>query len=207
MLDWRRRMSNATGQPKITTVGVFGSSRAEEPGGDYELARQLGAALAEAGYGIACGGYGGAMEAVSRGAAEAGGHVIGVVAAAISTKANPWVVETKVVPQWQDRLMQLIRLGDGYVALAGGTGTLVELAVAWEMLHKHLLPPKPLIALGEFWHPVIMQIEAADPRSRGLVQIAPSVAAAINALRTFAGGAAAVARTALDTTELGRDLG
>jgi uncharacterized protein (TIGR00730 family) len=168
---------------KATIISVFGSSHAAEEGDAYVLARELGGELARAGFVVASGGYGGAMEAVSRGAAEAGGRVIGVVAAVISTKSNPWVHEAVVVPRWEDRLLQLISLGDGYVALPGGTGTLVELAVAWEMMHKRVMPPRPLVTLGDFWRPVIAQIEAADINSRGLVRMAGSVSAAVNELR------------------------
>jgi len=164
-------------------ISVFGSSRCEDSGGDYRLAVELGAALARAGFAVATGGYGGTMEAVSRGAAEAGGNVIGVVASALSSEANPWVAETIVVPKWEDRLLKLISLGDGYVACPGGTGTLVELAVAWEMIHKRLLRPKPLVAIGEFWRPIIAQIESVDGNSRGLVQLADNVPEAVAALQ------------------------
>ncbi|HWP85233.1 MAG TPA: hypothetical protein VNN17_08585, partial [Terriglobia bacterium] len=57
-------------------ISAFGSSQTAEGTPGYQLARELGGALARAGFGVACGGYGGSMEAVSRGAAEAGGHVI-----------------------------------------------------------------------------------------------------------------------------------
>jgi predicted Rossmann-fold nucleotide-binding protein len=127
------------------------------------------------------------MEAVSRGAREAGGHVIGVVASAFSSKANGWVGETIVVPKWEDRLLKLIWLGDGYVACPGGTGTLVELAVGWEMIHKRLMPAKPIIALGEFWRPIITQVESADGNSRGLVRIALSATEAVAALEAQLG--------------------
>jgi uncharacterized protein (TIGR00725 family) len=146
------------------------------------VARDLGGELARSGFRVASGGYGGSMEAVSRGASETGGHVIGVVASAISRKANPWVKQTVVVPKWEDRLMKLIHLGDGYVALPGGTGTLVELAVAWEMIHKGLLPRKPLVALGECWRPIISEMESADAKCSGLVCLAGSVAAAVEVL-------------------------
>ena len=163
-------------------ISVFGTSRAAEPEQVYRLAHELGAELARAGFRIATGGYGGTMEAVSRGATEAGGDVVGVVASALSSKANPWVRETIVVPKWEDRLLRLIALGDGYVALPGGTGTLAELAVAWEMIHKRLAGPKPLVALGEFWRPIIGQIESADGNSRGLVQVSTNLRDAVAAL-------------------------
>ena len=165
-------------------ISVFGSSRCVEADNDYRIAMELGSALARAGFEVASGGYGGAMEAVSRGAADAGGRVIGVVASAFSSKANRWVDETIVVPKWEDRLWKLISLGEGYVALPGGTGTLVELAVAWEMIHKRVMPAKPLVALGEFWRPIVAQIESADDRSRGLVRMAATPADAVAALKT-----------------------
>lgn len=131
---------------------------------------------------MASGGYGGAMEAASRGAAEAGGKVIGVVATAFPGKANRWVQEKIVVEKWEERLLRLVAIGDGYVACPGGTGTLVELAVVWEMLNKGLLSGRPLVALGDFWRPLIEHMEAAEPASRGLVQQANSVAATVENL-------------------------
>ena len=122
------------------------------------------------------------MEAASRGAAEAGGKVIGVVATAFPGKVNRWVQEKIVVEKWEERLLRLVAIGGGYVACPGGTGTLVELAVVWEMLNKGLLSGRPLVALGDFWKPVIAHMEAAEPASRGLVQHVDSVAATIENL-------------------------
>ena len=63
-------------------ISIFGSSRVEEPSEAFQQAYELGAALARAGFAVATGGYSGVMEAVSQGAAEAGGTVFGVVARA-----------------------------------------------------------------------------------------------------------------------------
>ncbi len=123
------------------------------------------------------------MEAVSRGAAESGGHVIGVLASSFSSKPNRWVHQEIVVEDWEQRLRKLIALGDGYVACPGGTGTLVELAVAWEMMHKRLLPRRPLVILGDFWRPVVEQIEAADSKSQGVVFPADSIPAALEVFK------------------------
>ena len=170
-------------------ISVFGSSRCDEQSQLYRLAQQLGAALGQAGFSVATGGYGGVMEAVSRGAAEAGATVIGVVYDANPGKANRWVQEKILVPNWEERLMQLITLGNGYVACPGGTGTLVELAVAWEMLNKGLLASKPLVALDEFWRPVVEQVQKAEQAGLGsakgeeLVYLAGSVPAAVEFLR------------------------
>ena len=61
-------------------VAVFGSSQTEPGSVEWEDARRAGVRLAEEGYPVITGGYGGIMEAVSSGAAGAGGHVIGVTA-------------------------------------------------------------------------------------------------------------------------------
>jgi len=123
------------------------------------------------------------MEAVSRGAAAAGGTVFGVVARAFPGKPNRWVERIITVDTWEQRLFRLITLGDGYVACPGATGTLVELAAAWEMMNKGLLGRRPLVALGEFWRPIVEQIETADERPRGWVSLVESVPAALEILQ------------------------
>jgi predicted Rossmann-fold nucleotide-binding protein len=102
------------------------------------------------------------MEAVSRGAREAGGEALAVTARVFRAKANSWVTEEIRVENWQERLFELVRRGQGYVACRGGTGTLVELAVVWEMLNKGLMRPKPLAVLGDFWLPVIERVSQAE---------------------------------------------
>jgi hypothetical protein len=136
-------------------ICVFGSARPKPNDPRYELARTLGAALAEKGWVVCSGGYAGVMEAVSRGAKEAGGRTMGVTARAFSRRANAWIDEEIRVSNWRDRLFELIARGDGYVACPGGTGTLAELAVVWEMLSKGVMRHKPMVVLGGFWLPVI----------------------------------------------------
>ena len=147
---------------KIKTITVFGSSRPEYGHADYAEALELGRALAAAGFAVCTGGYGGVMEAVSRGARESGGRVLAVTSTFFRPRANRWVEEETRVATWQERLFELVRLGDGYVACKGGTGTLVELAVVWEMLNKNAIGRKPLVVLGEFWHPIIDRVREVE---------------------------------------------
>ena len=63
---------------------------------------------------------------------------------------------------WQERLFELIRFGEGYVACKGGTGTLVELAVVWEMLNKGVMAGKPFVTLGDFWRPIIERVREVE---------------------------------------------
>ena len=143
-------------------VTVFGSSRPREGDADYEEARLLGRALAESGYNVCSGGYGGVMEAVSRGAKEAGGKTYGVTAEFFKAKVNPWIDVEVRVKTWQERLFELIRVADGFVACKGGTGTLVELAVVWEMLNKSVMAEKPFAVLGDFWLPILDRVREVE---------------------------------------------
>ncbi len=143
-------------------ITVFGSARPVPGSEAYETARRLGELLARAGFSVATGGYGGTMEAVSRGAREAGGKTLGVTAAVFESAANQWVEEEIRVETWQERLLKLVELGAGYVVLPGGTGTLVELAVVWEWINKGFMTQKPVVVLGDFWMPVVQAIPASE---------------------------------------------
>jgi uncharacterized protein (TIGR00730 family) len=143
-------------------ITVFGSSRPRDGEGDYEQARQLGRELAARGFRVCSGGYGGVMEAASRGAKESGGNTLAVTARFFKSTANAWVDEVSAVTTWQERLFELIRLGEGFVACKGGTGTLVELAVVWEMLNKGVMQGKPFVVLGEFWSPIIERVREVE---------------------------------------------
>jgi uncharacterized protein (TIGR00730 family) len=143
-------------------ITVFGGSHARDGEDDYEQARELGRELAARGFRVCSGGYGGVMEAASRGAKESGGSTLAVTAKFFKSTANAWVDEVSAVATWQERLFELIRLGEGFVACKGGTGTLVELAVVWEMLNKGVMQGKPFVALGEFWSPIIERVREVE---------------------------------------------
>src|SRR6267142_4721227 len=148
---------------KELVVTVFGSSRPREGDADYEEARILGRALAKHGFSICNGGYGGVMEAGSRGAKEAGGRTYGVTAEFFKTaKLNAWIDVEVRAKTWEERLFELIRRADAFVACKGGTGTLVELAVVWEMLNKTVMSAKPFAVLGEFWRPVLERVREVE---------------------------------------------
>lgn len=163
-------------------VSVFGSSRPRENDAEYAEARELGRALAKKGFAICTGAYGGTMEAVARGAKEAGGKTYGVTAEFFTaSKANEWVDVEVRVKTWQERLFEILRLGDAFVACKGGTGTLAELTVAWEMMNKSVMPTKPFAVLGEFWQPILqcvrgVEVGQENPWAEGKTQILRTVA-------------------------------
>jgi len=134
-------------------VAVFCGSRPSEEG--YQQGLQLGRLLGKAGYTVLTGGYIGAMEAVSRGAAESGGLVIGVTCNEIEAwrpvEPNPWVKEEHRYKTILERMFALIDGCDAALALPGGPGTLAEVAVMWTHLLTGAISPRPLILIGEEW--------------------------------------------------------
>ncbi len=136
-------------------IVVFGSSRPKQGEAEYQLAQALGAELAKAGFIVCNGGYAGIMEASARGAKEAGGSTIGVTVTEFSKPANRSIDKEIRLPTLTERLMKLVELGDAYVILKGGTGTLLELAYVWEFINKGLLREKPIVVVGNFWNGVI----------------------------------------------------
>jgi uncharacterized protein (TIGR00730 family) len=149
-------------KPSAKIVTVFGSSRPCSGEQQYSVAQELGSELARQGFIVCSGGYAGTMEAVSRGAKEAGGRTIGITAQFFKARVNQCIDEEIRKKTWQDRLFALIERGDAFVTCPGGTGTLVELAVVWEMLNKKVIGRKPLVVLGEFWHPIIDRVREVE---------------------------------------------
>jgi uncharacterized protein (TIGR00730 family) len=147
-----------------TRITVFGGSQPKPSDPVYQDALHLGKLIAQVGYTLLNGGYIGTMEALSRGAAEAGGHVVGVTCDQIESwrpvKANPWVTEEWHYTTFQERIFALIEKCDACLALPGGVGTLAELVLSWNLLLTHILPPRPLILIGAGWQAVIDKLLA-----------------------------------------------
>ena len=147
-------------------VTIFGTSRAQPGDSAYELAQETGRLLAQAGIIIANGGYGGTMTAAAQGAAEAGGQIIGVTCSAFKGKANKYITREISTASLDERLDTLIKLGQAYIVLPGGTGTLLELAKVWELKNKGFLESrKPIIMIGGFWKPLVKLLDTDDPDS------------------------------------------
>lgn len=146
-------------------VSVFGTGKAREGEPAYVLAEQVGRALAEAGFIVANGGYGGTMRAAAKGAAEAGGIVVGVTCSAFrNSVANAYVTREVKTDSLEERLQNLIKAGAAYVVLPGGTGTLLELAAVWELKNKGFLDGgRPIILVGDFWQPLVDLVVGEDP--------------------------------------------
>jgi len=141
-------LAQENGRKRIT---VFGGSRCGPDAPEYKEALKLGRMLAEAGFDVASGGYAGVMEAISRGAHEAAGHVIGVTMEQFKSAPNPYLKKIEPSADFYARLQTLILQSVAYVALRGGMGTLTEISLVWNKLTMNVLSPRPLILLGDSW--------------------------------------------------------
>ncbi len=143
-----------TAQGQKMVVAVFGAAFLPPDSPAYQTARELGGRLAGQGWIVATGGYGGTMEAASRGAAEAGGHTIGVTCETLSRagrRTNAFVHEEIRCETIRERLVELARRADAAVALDGGIGTLAEITFCWMQIQTGELSPRPLVLLGSVW--------------------------------------------------------
>lgn len=139
------------------TVAVFGSSSTDPASTDWLDASRAGEKLARAGFDVITGGYGGSMEAVSQGAAEAGGHVVGVIAPALfpgRSGANPYVHELIEASSLANRIDRMMQRSTATLALPGSIGTAAELLISWNA--NHILrqaggTPFPAVAVGPGW--------------------------------------------------------
>jgi uncharacterized protein (TIGR00730 family) len=165
-------------------IAVFGTSKADESESVFQFAHELGRQLASAGFAIVNGGYGGTMRASAQGAALAGGCVYGVTCKAFRrSKANDYVTKEISTDALDMRLMKLVELGDGYVVLPGGTGTLLELAYVWEHKNKGFeTAGKPIVVFREFWEPVVQVMTQANPRCAECIMVVDNVGQAVGAL-------------------------
>lgn len=137
-------------------IAIFGGAETKPGEKIYQDAYELGKLLAESGYIVLNGGYMGVMEAVSKGAVECGGHVIGVTCDEIETwrpvAPNPWIREEIRFPTLRQRLFALIDRCDAAIVFPGGIGTLGELVLMWSQLLIGAIPTRPLIVIGDEWN-------------------------------------------------------
>ncbi len=136
-------------------ITIFGSGEISSGDPLYKDAEQIGKLLAVNGFVVCSGGYGGTMEAVCKGAKSVNGRTIGITIDYPGNAPNDYVDENVVMPNWVERLMELIAIGDAYIVLKGGSGTLVEISAVIEMMNKKIMKQKTLIFYGDFWKGVI----------------------------------------------------
>jgi uncharacterized protein (TIGR00725 family) len=114
--------------PNRPYVAVCGASDADPA--QSRAAEEVGRLLAERGAIVVCGGYGGVMEAASRGAAAAGGLVVGVLPTGSREGANEHLTVALATGLGQARNAVIVTAADSVIAIGGGWGTLSEIGLA-----------------------------------------------------------------------------
>ncbi|GAC1567702.1 MAG: hypothetical protein NVS3B14_14560 [Ktedonobacteraceae bacterium] len=138
-------------------IGVMGSARLTEDDARGMQAYKLGEMLAAEDYVVVTGGYGGLMAAVSRGAHEKGGSVIGLpMQHWEGITPNQWNAGLRWSADYGTRINHLLRC-DAVIALPGGIGTLSEMAMVWAASQTEGRT-LPLVLLGDCWPPFIKSI-------------------------------------------------
>jgi len=161
-MGWREmdgRASRADAAQARPTVSVFGSNAVEGDLAAEALAEAVGRKLAELGYAVANGGY--------------GGHTIGVTCSLWRSRPNAHVREVIRTSSLSERVQRLAEVASaGFVVLPGGTGTLLELAWVWEATAKKFMPPRPIVCVGEFWRALIDTIAGVRGAHAEMVSLA-----------------------------------
>ncbi|WP_433506097.1 TIGR00730 family Rossman fold protein [Pseudonocardia halophobica] len=133
-------------------VTVFGSARTPRDHHEYAAGRALGTALAEAGYAVITGGGPGAMEAVNKGAQEAGGLSVGLgIELPFEQGLNDWVDLGINFRYFFVRKTMFVKYSQAFVCLPGGFGTLDELFEALTLVQTKKVTKFPVVLLGRYY--------------------------------------------------------
>lgn len=133
-------------------IAVFGSGTISENDHIYKQAYKCGRLLAQNKFIVINGAYTGVMEAVSKGAKEASGYVIGVPLTAFRRdKTNDYLDETIITHSYDERIKTLVNKAEAYLIFKGGIGTLSELFYCWCTAQVGFPHHKPIILIGKDW--------------------------------------------------------
>ena len=138
-------------------VTVFGSARFVEGDEPYDRARELGGALAEAGFCVMTGGGPGIMEAANRGCKEAGGLSLGVnIRLPHEQRPNPYVDRFMEFEHFFVRKVMMVKYSCAFAVFPGGFGTLDEIFETLTLMQTGKIDDFPVITIGaSFWEPMI----------------------------------------------------
>ncbi len=170
-------------------ISVFGGRHPTPGDPEYAEAVRLGELLASARYTVMSGGYSGVMEAVSRGAIQAGGQAVGVTMDIFGSLApNSFLTREIRVRDFFERLETLTASAHGFVVLRGGMGTLTEVGLIWNMLQTGTLGEKPAILVGGFWKELLESVGSflvVSRRDLELLHYVKNAEEAVTLLRSF----------------------
>jgi uncharacterized protein (TIGR00730 family) len=138
-------------------VSVFGSARTKPDHPEYATGMALGTALANAGFAVITGGGPGVMEAVNRGASEAGGVSVGLgIELPFEQSLNDWVDVGINFRYFFARKTMFVKYAQAFVIMPGGFGTLDEMFEALTLVQTQKVTRFPVILFGtKYWSGLI----------------------------------------------------
>ncbi|MFL6099201.1 MAG: LOG family protein [Actinomycetales bacterium] len=159
--------SSSPASPAMVEVAVIGSARIGPEDGRYEEAVRLGAALADQGWTVITGGYGGLMGATATGARSRGGHTVGLPMRAWDhLEPHGSNAELRWSVDYAERMRHLLA-ATVVVALPGGVGTLAEAGAVWAAAQTEP-DAASLVVVGPGWARLLeafgreLVVDAAD---------------------------------------------
>jgi uncharacterized protein (TIGR00730 family) len=134
-------------------VSVFGSARTKPGSPEYVIGERLGAALVRDGWAVITGGGPGVMEAVNKGASEAGGVSIGLgIELPFEQRLNDWVDVGVNFRYFFVRKTMFVKYAQAFVVLPGGFGTMDELFEALTLVQTRKVTSFPVVLYGTaYW--------------------------------------------------------
>src|SRR3954452_7937987 len=149
-------------------VTVFGSARIKSDSPYYELARKMGAAIAQLGFTVMTGGGPGIMEAANRGAKDAGGRSVGCnIELPFEQVSNLYLDRCVRLHYFFVRKALLIKYSYAFVVMPGGAGTLDELFEALTLIQNGKIKNFPIVIMGtHYWNQLTAFIEQMAQRGK-----------------------------------------
>src|SRR2546423_6236971 len=142
-------------------VTIFGSARVKERDASYELARKMGAAIAQLGFTVMTGGGPGIMEAANRGAKDVNGRSVGCnIELEFEQQPNAFLDRCVKLHYFFVRKTLLVKYSYAFVVMQGGAGTLDELAEAVTLIQTRKIKNFPVVVMGtEYWRDLLKMFE------------------------------------------------
>jgi uncharacterized protein (TIGR00730 family) len=189
-------------------VSVFGSARTRPDEPEYRTGIQLGGAIARAGYAVITGGGPGTMEAVNRGAQQAGGTSVGLgIELPFEQRLNDWVDIGLNFRYFFARKTMFVKYAQAFVILPGGFGTLDELFEALTLVQTRKVTRFPVVLFGsEYWAGLLRWLRETvaphgkvGPADLDLISVTDDVEEAVEIILSSGGGGASPVDDAVGT--------
>ena len=175
-------------------VAVFGSARTRPRHPHYKLTRELAAALAHEGFTVVTGGGPGLMEAANRGAAEHGGHSVGLnIDLPMEQTPNPYAKLQMNFRYFFCRKVMFVKYASGFVIMPGGFGTMDELFESLTLIQTQRIKPFPVVLMGrKYWSGLVKWLKSTmlaggciSPEDLDLFTVTDSVEKAVARIVEF----------------------